>query len=81
MDASTTVAEMTARATRTADFIRRERDSGRFYRYAAIGTAAILAAMIAFSVSVDSWRPKRPVKDALSAVNTVSLVEKNDTDC
>jgi two-component system, NtrC family, nitrogen regulation sensor histidine kinase NtrY len=52
MHASTTVAEMTPRARTTAEFIRRERESGRFYRYAAIGTAAILAAMIAFSVTV-----------------------------
>ena len=52
MDASTSVAEMNPRLGKVAEWLRRERDSGRFYRYAAIGTAAILAAMIAFSVSV-----------------------------
>ena len=38
MDASTTVAEMTPSAKRAAEWLRRERESGRFYRYAAIGT-------------------------------------------
>jgi hypothetical protein len=36
---------------------------------------------MAFSVSVDSCRPKRPVNDAERAVKTVSLVEKNEIDC
>jgi two-component system, NtrC family, nitrogen regulation sensor histidine kinase NtrY len=52
MDASTTVAKMSPSAKRSADWLQRERESGRFYRYAAIGTGALLAAMVAFSISV-----------------------------
>jgi two-component system nitrogen regulation sensor histidine kinase NtrY len=43
---------MTPRAKWAAEWLRRERESGRFYRFAAIGTGIVLAAMIAFSISV-----------------------------
>ena len=40
-----------------------------------------MPSFMALSVSVDSWRPNRPVNEAESAVSTVSLVEKNEIDC
>ena len=40
-----------------------------------------MPSFITSSVCVDSCRPNMPVKDAFSAVSTLSLVEKNDTDC
>jgi hypothetical protein len=40
-----------------------------------------LDSFIASRVWVDSWSPNIPVKDALRAVSTESLVEKNVTAC
>ena len=52
MDASTTVTKMTPSAQRASDWLRRERESGRFYRYAAGGTSLLLAAIVVFSISI-----------------------------
>src|SRR3954467_13726809 len=54
MDASAPESELTA--SPKTSWLERERQSGRFYRFAAIGTAAFLA----FTVSLSIWALKRP---------------------
>ncbi len=56
MDASAAESDLTA--SRKTSWLERERESGRFYRYAAIATAAVLIATAAFSV----WVLKRPAE-------------------
>jgi two-component system nitrogen regulation sensor histidine kinase NtrY len=54
MDAPAADSELTVAPT--ASWIERERESGRFYRYATIGTALVLALTVGFS----SWLLQRP---------------------
>ncbi len=54
MDASAPESELTA--SPKTSWLERERQSGRFYRFAAIGTTAFLA----FTVSLSIWALKRP---------------------
>jgi two-component system nitrogen regulation sensor histidine kinase NtrY len=54
MDAAAAESELTA--TPKTSWLERERESGRFYRYAAIATASVLAITVAFSL----WALQRP---------------------
>ena len=56
MDASAPESELTA-PTKTS-WLERERESGRFYRYVAIATAAVLVVTASFSI----WLLKRPAE-------------------
>jgi two-component system nitrogen regulation sensor histidine kinase NtrY len=56
MDASAAESDLTAKTKNS--WLERERESGRFYRYAAIATAVVLALTLAFSF----WILKRPAQ-------------------
>jgi len=56
MDASPAESDLTA--SRKTSWLERERESGRFYRYVAIATAAVLVVTASFSV----WVLKRPAE-------------------
>jgi two-component system, NtrC family, nitrogen regulation sensor histidine kinase NtrY len=56
MDASPAESDLTA--SRKTSWLERERESGRFYRYVAIGTVAVLVVTASFSV----WILKRPAE-------------------
>src|SRR5690348_12628468 len=56
MDASAAKPALTP--SRNTTWLERERESGHFYRYVAIATAAVLVGTVAFSV----WMLKRPAE-------------------
>ena len=71
MDAATTDSGLFRAAER---WLARERDSGRFYRWATIGLIVLLAAILAFSVNllVNSGKPGTFLKPALIALLLVA---------